>query len=117
MWPKLLRTAFLSVPVSIAFLSVVGALQAQEKAPSPNDMLPGVKTSIDGALKRVFPAEAGGTRIQESQTVWAAVVAVVGFIVVFALAWFCVRLLALLAVVACFLGGIALVWFAVQDKW
>jgi hypothetical protein len=95
--------ALFLVAVTVA-LFASPAIQAQER-----------KAQIESALKGVLPTDAG-TRIEESQSVWAYAAAVVGFIVVFLLAWFFVRVLAFLVIVGCFLGGIALVCAAVHEK-
>jgi hypothetical protein len=100
-----LLTACSTALVLALFFAASPQLQAQDKKPS-----------IDDALKSVMPAEAGGSRIDESQRVWAYVAAVVGFIVVFVVAWFCIRVLAFFVVIACFLGGIGLVCAAVHEK-
>jgi hypothetical protein len=68
------------------------------------------------SLESVLPQDANGTRIEESQLVWAYVAGVVGFLVAFGIAMFGVRVLAGLVIVICFLGGIALICFAVHEQ-
>jgi hypothetical protein len=84
---------------------LAGGVQAQEPVnPNPNP------------LEQILPSNANGTPIAESQRVWAYVAAVVGFIVVFAVAWFGVRLLAFLLVIGSFLGGLVLAVLALHEK-
>jgi MFS family permease len=72
------------------------------------------KNSIEDRLRSILPQDSNGTKIEDSQLIWAYAAAVVGFLVVFSLAWFLVRVFAFLVIVVCFVGGICLVCAAVH---
>jgi hypothetical protein len=73
------------------------------------------RNGIEESLRSILPQDSSGTHIDDSQMIWAYTAAVVGFIVVFALAWFLVRVFAFLVIVSCFVGGIFLVCEAVHS--
>lgn len=116
-------TVLLAVALALA-PSLGGPLRAQEKgkadggpnAKAPEGFLGGVAKEIRRSWSKDAKAPATGSPIAESDTTMAYAAAVVGFMLVFALAWAFVRVLAFLTVVGSFLGGIGLVCMAVQNK-
>jgi hypothetical protein len=68
-------------------------------------------------LRNWLPQGQEGHTIDDSQVIWVYVAAVVGFIIVFALTWILVRILAVLIILACFLGGIATLCWMIHEGW
>jgi hypothetical protein len=101
------RIAFVLILGLVVTAALVGPAHAQDAdkplfpAANPGNFLPGAEN---------------GTPIADNQQIWAYVAAVVGFIVVFAVAWFGVRIFAFLAILAAFFGGIALLCLAIRNR-
>lgn len=75
-----------------------------------------LKNPLIDWVKKVAPDDKGGDRIEKNQEPWAYGAGLLGFILVFGIAWYLVRLLAYLIVLASFVGGVILICEAIYNQ-